>query len=89
MKPTWPEKEQTQLLATFTTFWRIIRTHSNFILIIMLAKTRITFFMFYFLWRVITGREMSITISFMVTGHTKFSCDRYFGLRKEVQMIQD
>ncbi len=40
-------------------------------------------FIFYFLWRVITGREKSITLSFMVAGHTKFSCDRYFGLIKK------
>ncbi len=47
-------------------------------------------FMFYFLWRVITGREKSITVSFMVVGHTKFSCDRYFSLiKKKVQTIQN
>ncbi|SMN01906.1 hypothetical protein SPONL_198 [uncultured Candidatus Thioglobus sp.] len=40
-------------------------------------------FIFYFLWRVITGREKSVTLSFMVAGHTKFSCDRYFGLIKK------
>ena len=40
-------------------------------------------FIFYFSWRVITGRQKSITLSFMVAGHTKFSCDRYFGLIKK------
>lgn len=40
-------------------------------------------FIFYFLWRVITRRQKSITLSFMVAGHTKFSCDRYFGLIKK------
>lgn len=38
--------------------------------------------MMYLLWRVLTGRHKSITISFMLTGHTKFSCDWCFGLFK-------
>ena len=40
-------------------------------------------FIFYLLWRIITKKEKSITLSFMVAGHTKFSCDRYFGLIKK------
>ena len=36
-------------------------------------------FMFYLLWRVMSGSHKSITLSFMVAGHTKFSCDRHFG----------
>ena len=39
--------------------------------------------MFYLLWRVMCGRHKSITLSFMVAGHTKFSCDRHFGLIKK------
>ena len=40
-------------------------------------------FIFYLLWRVMTGKHKSITLSFMVAGHTKFSCDRHFGLIKK------
>ncbi|KAK3747158.1 hypothetical protein RRG08_035704 [Elysia crispata] len=34
------------------------------------------------MWRVLTGRHMSIKLSFLLTGHTKFSCDWLFGLVK-------
>jgi hypothetical protein len=30
-------------------------------------------------WRVLTGRQESIELSFMLVGHTKFSPDRHFG----------
>ena len=30
-----------------------------------------------------SGRHKFITLSFMVAGHTKFSCDRHFGLIKK------
>ena len=34
-------------------------------------------FVFYLLWRVMTGKHKAISLSFMVAGHTKFSCDRH------------
>ena len=37
----------------------------------------------YLLWRVLTGLHTSITLSFMITGHTKFSPDWCFGLLKK------
>ena len=37
----------------------------------------------YLLYRVITGKHKSITLSFMLVGHTKFSPDGYFGLIKK------
>ena len=37
----------------------------------------------YLSWRVITGRNQQITISFLPTGHTKFSPDWCFGLFKQ------
>ena len=37
----------------------------------------------YLAWRVLTGRNQSITISFLPTGHTKFSPDWCFGLFKQ------
>ena len=40
-------------------------------------------FVFYLLWRVMTGKHKAISLSFMVAGHTKFSCDRHFGLIKK------
>ena len=36
--------------------------------------------MMYLLWRVLTGRHTKITLSFLIAGHTKFSCDWCFGL---------
>ena len=35
------------------------------------------------MWRVLTGRNKTITISFLPTGHTKFSPDWCFGLIKQ------
>ena len=40
--------------------------------------------MWYLMWRVLTGRHRSITLSFLLTGHTKFSCDWCFGLVKRL-----
>ncbi|XP_041373710.1 LOW QUALITY PROTEIN: uncharacterized protein LOC121386766 [Gigantopelta aegis] len=40
--------------------------------------------MWYLLWRVLTGRHRSVKISFLLTGHTKFSCDWCFGLVKRL-----
>ena len=37
----------------------------------------------YLLWRVLTGLHQNITLSFMITGHTKFSPDWCFGLMKK------
>jgi len=37
----------------------------------------------YLLWRVMTGRHRSIRMSFLITGHTKFSPDWCFGLIKK------
>ena len=36
----------------------------------------------YLAWRVLTGKHKRITYSFMVSGHTKFSPDGFFGLFK-------
>ena len=38
----------------------------------------------YLMWRVLTGRHKTITLSFLLTGHTKFSCDWCFGLVKRL-----
>ena len=38
----------------------------------------------YLLWYVLTGRHKSIKLSFLLTGHAKFSCDWCFGLVKRV-----
>ena len=40
-------------------------------------------FIFCLLWRAMTGKDKSITLSFVIAGHTKFSCDRHFGLIKK------
>ena len=36
----------------------------------------------YICWRVLTGKSKSVSLSFMLAGHTKFSPDRFFGLVK-------
>ena len=36
----------------------------------------------YLTWRELTGLHYTITISFMVVGHTKFALEGYFGLLK-------
>lgn len=36
----------------------------------------------YLLWRVMTGKNKTISLNFMLTGHTKFSPDRNFGILK-------
>ena len=38
----------------------------------------------YLAWRTLTQRHESITISFMISGHTKFAPDRHFGLIKRL-----
>ena len=38
----------------------------------------------YLMWRVMTMKNKSIELSFMLTGHTKFSPDRFFGLLKKI-----
>jgi hypothetical protein len=38
--------------------------------------------LWYLMWRVMTGLHDSITYSFMIPGHTKFSPDGFFGLFK-------
>ncbi len=37
----------------------------------------------YLMWRLWTGRNKTIEISFMLTGHTKFAPDRFFGVLKK------
>ena len=49
----------------------------------------------YLMWRVLTGLHQSITLSFMMVGHTKFAPDWCFGLvkrrlrRERVSCLQD
>ena len=38
----------------------------------------------YFMWRIITKKNMEIHFGFMIAGHTKFACDACFGLLKKV-----
>ena len=37
-------------------------------------------FIHYLMWRVANGKNSSISLSFMIAGHTKFAPDRHFGL---------
>ena len=41
------------------------------------------YFLAYLMWRVITGRHKSISLNFLITGHTKFAPDWCFGLLKQ------
>lgn len=38
----------------------------------------------YVAWRVLTKRNISVSLSFLLTGHTKLAPDRFFGLIKKV-----
>ncbi|XP_066918891.1 uncharacterized protein [Clytia hemisphaerica] len=40
-------------------------------------------FLHYLMWRIINGFHQKIEYSFMIAGHTKFSCDRCFGAFKK------
>ena len=48
------------------------------------GQNKNNYVMMYLLWRVLTGRSTELTLSFMIAGHTKFSCDACFGLIKKV-----
>lgn len=39
--------------------------------------------MCYLAWRVKTGLNEVVEMNFLIAGHTKFSCDAYFGLIKK------
>ena len=39
--------------------------------------------MWYFAWRVAMGLHESVTVNFLLTGHTKFAPDGCFGLLKK------
>ena len=47
------------------------------------GQNKNSYMMWYPLWRTLTGRHQSVTISFLTTGHTKFSPDGGFGLVKK------
>ena len=40
----------------------------------------------YLVWRTMSKRDLSVKLSFMLTGHTKFSPDHFFGLFKKLYM---
>ena len=46
------------------------------------GQNKNSYVMWYLLWCVLISRHVSITMSFLLTGHTKFSCDCCFGLMK-------
>ena len=46
------------------------------------GQNKNSYVMWYMMWRVLTGRHESIDMSFLLSGHTKFSCDWCFGLFK-------
>ena len=46
------------------------------------GQNKNSFVVWYLMWRVLTGRHVSIKYSFLLAGHTKFSCDWCFGLFK-------
>ena len=52
-------------------------------LTIVLAKTKNDMMLQYPMWHLLTSEIQDIKISFMISGHTKFGPDRYFGLLKK------
>ena len=72
---------QMQLSACSTTFFTItdlVRLQSP----CCTGQNKNNTMMQYLMWRAMTGLHHSITISFMVVGHTKFAPDGCFGLLK-------
>ncbi|XP_035516337.1 uncharacterized protein LOC118327178 [Morone saxatilis] len=59
-----------------------VKCTCTFMQITVRDKNKNSFVMWYLLWRVLTGRHVSIKMSFLLAGHTKFSCDWCFGLFK-------
>lgn len=47
------------------------------------AQNKISAFLWYYLWRVMTGLHHTITYDFLLPGHTKFAPDWCFGLVKQ------
>ena len=47
------------------------------------AQIHANAFMWYYLWRVLTGRHHTIQYNFLIAGHTKFAPDWCFGLVKQ------
>ena len=51
------------------------------------GQNKNNFFLWYLAWRVITKLHKSVLYSFLLTGHTKFSPDRCFGMLKKAFRI--
>ena len=71
--------------ATISLVHHFLENHglgNDKILLHCVGQNKNNAFIFFLLWRVMTGKEKDITLSFMVAGHKKFSCDRFFGLIK-------
>jgi hypothetical protein len=55
---------------------RIVHRYTRF----MYASNSVSFNQQSLAWRVLTGLHRTVTMSFMVVGHTKFAPDWFFGL---------
>eukprot|EP00111_Clytia_hemisphaerica_P021625 TCONS_00063608-protein len=75
---------QMQPSVTYITFSSIMewvrRTH---IYMLITAQNKNNAFIWYLMWRILNGFHEKIEYSFMIAGHTKFSCDRCFGSFKK------
>ena len=66
-----------------------LATHAPHVLQLLLHADNCTgqnknnYVIWYILWRTLTGHNNSITLSFLIAGHTKFSPDAGFGLLKK------
>lgn len=47
------------------------------------GQNKNSYVLWYLAWRIITGLHQSCVYSFLIVGHTKFSCDWCFGLLKQ------
>ena len=70
------------LLHSFLENYRIGEKHMHLHADNCAGQNKNSYIMWYLLWRVLTGRHVSITMSFLMTGHAKFSCDWCFSLMK-------
>ena len=65
--------------ATCFITWCLFRKQIFDCLIVFRGQNKNNAMVQYLVWRVMTGRNTTIELNFMLAGHTKFSPDRHFG----------
>ena len=63
--------------------WKTLRIHTCTCILLTVIRKCIIFHEQYLAWRVLIGLHRTVTMSFMLVGHTKFAPDWCFGLFKQ------